>query len=500
MKKAKLIIMAIAFVFVLALATTVNAATYNATVTYGEVKDKKVVVTFKFSQDLPDEAKESAESYNYTVTDSKTITREVSAPTCGYWGYKTTSGDVYELEFGDTPFEMNINTTMKPLGYTIEDLESSDPSVIKIENGGWTALKSGSAVITGKAKLIGGKEISISYKGTVVDPSNPSKLPVDDGSDDDKNPTPIPPTEDKTDSITWTDGSKVELEVSSNRLDSIKVQTNMVPKENRQYYIYISKKQNEEVTTKTEGVTYLSKNSDGKLSGYISKNYLELAGKNYVYIIEKITSTDNYGKEKVIVNGKELENPQLPTLGNRLDIWLYDVNKTGVSNKIGMSKDRTITYKLGKISSNDILKSFKNESSDVAFSKLLDYAKNAQILKEGTITEDGLDSNLVKELNIEEDGYYFIYMVADTQNGKYNELEDIAIYQEANSKDANALVHFSFADIKLSDDNTNTVDNTTSDKKIPQTGAKITTTIVFASIVVIGIAGYLGYRRYNGIK
>lgn len=165
-----------------------------------------------------------------------------------------------------------------------------------------------------------------------------------------------------------------------------------------------------------------------------------------------------------------------------------------------MSKDRTITYKLGKISSNDILKSFKNESSDVAFSKLLDYAKNAQILKEGTITEDGLDSNLVKELNIEEDGYYFIYMVADTQNGKYNELEDIAIYQEANSKDANALVHFSFADIKLSDDNTNTVDNTTSDKKIPQTGAKITTTIVFASIVVIGIAGYLGYRRYNGIK
>lgn len=495
MKKAKLIIMAITFVFVLALATTVNAATYNATVTYGEIKDKKVVVTFKFSQDLTDEAKESAKS-SFTVTDSKTITKEVSAPSCGYWSYKDVNGDIYELEFGETPFEMNINTTLKPIGYTIDNLTSSDPSVIKIENGGWTALKSGTAVITGKAKLIGGKEISVSYKGTVVDPSNPSKPPVDD-SDNDKKPTPTPPTEDKTD---WTDGSKVELEVSSNRLDSIKVQTNMEPKENRQYYIYISKKQNEEVTTKTEGVTYLSKNSDGKLSGNISKNYLELAGKNYVYIIEKITSTDNYGKEKVIVNGKELENPQLPTLGNRLDIWLYDVNKTGVSNKIGMSKDRTITYKLGKISSNDILKSFKNESSDVAFSKLLNYAKNTQILKEGTITEDGLDYNLVKELNIEDNGYYFIYMVADTQNGKYNELEDIAIYQEANLKDGNALVHFSFADIKLSDDNTNTVDNTTSDKKIPQTGSKITTTIVFASIVVIGIAGYLGYRRYNGIK
>lgn len=500
MKKVKLIIMAIAFVFILALATTVNAATYNATVTYGEVKDKKVVVTFKFSQDLTDEAKENAESYNYTVKDSKTIIREVSTPTCGYWSYKTTSGDIYELEFAETPFEMDINTTMKTIGYTIEDLKSSDPSVIKIENGGWTALKSGTAVITGKAKLIGGKEISISYKGTVVDSSNPSKPPVDDDSDDDKDPTPTPSTEDKTDSITWTDGSKIELEALADRLDSIKVQTNIEPKENRQYYIYISKKQNEEVTTKTEGGTYLSKNSDGKLSAYISKNYLELAGTNYVYIVEKITSTDNYGKEEVIVSGKELKNPELPILGNRLDIWLYDVNKTSVSNKIAMSKDRTIKYKLGKINSNDILKSFKNESSDVAFSKLLDYAKNAQTLKEGTITEDGLDFNLVKDLNIEKDGYYFVYMVADTQNGKYNELEDIAIYREANLKEGNALVHFSFADIKLSDDNTNEKDNTTSDKKIPQTGAKATMSILFASIVVIGIAGYLGYKRYNGIK
>lgn len=43
-------------------------------------------------------------------------------------------------------------------------------------------------------------------------------------------------------------------------------------------------------------------------------------------------------------------------------------------------------------------------------------------------------------------------------------------------------------------------DNTTADKQIPQTGTKATMSIVLASMVVIGIAGYLGYRRYNGIK
>jgi len=302
-----------------------------------------------------------------------------------------------------------------------------------------------------------------------------------------------------------TDAQNIKIETSLTSLANIKVETNLTKKDNKQYYIYISKKADENVTSKTAGVTVLSANSDGKLCAVISKNYCELVGTNYAYIIEKTVSSS---EEKVVLKGKKIEDPQLPSLGNRLDIWLYDVNKTGVTNKISMSKDRTIKYKIGKIDSNDILKSFKNESSDKAFSKLLEYSKNAKILKEGSITVDGLDYNLIKDVNIENGGYYFVYMDADTQNGKYNKLEDIAVYKENNSKEGNALVHFSFADIKLKEEQSgnsenkeqNQEDNTKSNKKIPQTGDKQTVAIAMGTIAIIGVACYIGYKKYNGIK
>jgi len=99
-------------------------------------------------------------------------------------------------------------------------------------------------------------------------------------------------------------------------------------------------------------------------------------------------------------------------------------------------------------------------------------------------------------------------MDADTQNGKYNKLEDIAVYKENNSKEGNALVHFSFADIKLKEEQSgnsenkeqNQEDNTKSNKKIPQTGDKQTVAIAMGTIAIIGVACYIGYKKYNGIK
>ncbi len=454
MKKIKIVSVILVMLLIFTLAGNVNA-TENYTVSYGEIKNGKVDVTVNFTSDLPTDFSQDG----WTKKDSKTITK-----TMNQGSYEVFSIDG-ETEWVDVavPFELEEGSSLTCMS-GLTNYKSSNPNVLKIEDGKIVAVSAGTAQITAQTNgvYIGGHVSNLEFTGTVK--------AKDDGT------------------ITWTDGSKIELKAESNRIDRMNIKTNLEQKENSRYYIYISKKQNENITTETEGCILLSKDSEGKLSASINKNYLELSGPNYAYIIEKVTSTgDNYGKEKVILSGKELENPELPTLGNRLDIWLYMVNKTSVSNKIGMSEDRNIQYKIGKITSNDILKSFKNESSDVAFAKLLEYAKGEKALKEGTITTNGLDSNLVADINIEKDAYYFVYMIADTQNGKYNELEDIAIYRECNLKEGNALVHFSFADIELSDDNTNVVDNTTSDEKIPQTGANATMTIVLATMVVIGI-------------
>ena len=404
--------------------------------------------------------------------DSKTITKTFKQ---GAYEVSSMNGKTEWVDIA-VPFELEVGKKINCLT-ELTDYKSSDSSVLKIQNVEIIAVSEGKATIT--AKTTGSHVSVLEFEGNVKKASSNS-------SDD-------------------TDAQNIKIETSLTSLANIKVETNLTKKDNKQYYIYISKKADENVTSKTAGVTVLSANSDGKLCAVISKNYCELVGTNYAYIIEKTVSSS---EEKVVLKGKKIEDPQLPSLGNRLDIWLYDVNKTGVTNKISMSKDRTIKYKIGKIDSNDILKSFKNESSDKAFSKLLEYSKNAKILKEGSITVDGLDYNLIKDVNIENGGYYFVYMDADTQNGKYNKLEDIAVYKESNSKEGNALVHFSFADIKLKEEQSgnsenkeqNQEDNTKSNKKIPQTGDKQTVAIAMGTIAIIGVACYIGYKKYNGIK
>ena len=448
---------------------TVNAAeTKNYTVTFGQVKNGQVDVTVKFNNDLPTDFDQKG----WNKKDSKTITKTFKQ---GAYEVFSMNGKTEWVDIA-VPFELEVGKKINCLT-ELTDYKSSDSSVLKIQNGEIIAVSEGKATIT--AKTTGSHVSVLEFEGNVKKASSNS-------SDD-------------------TDAQNIKIETSLTSLANIKVETNLTKKDNKQYYIYISKKADENVTSKTAGVTVLSANSDGKLCAVISKNYCELVGTNYAYIIEKTVSSS---EEKVVLKGKKIEDPQLPSLGNRLDIWLYDVNKTGVTNKISMSKDRTIKYKIGKIDSNDILKSFKNESSDKAFSKLLEYSKNAKILKEGSITVDGLDYNLIKDVNIENGGYYFVYMDADTQNGKYNKLEDIAVYKENNSKEGNALVHFSFADIKLKEEQSgnsenkeqNQEDNTKSNKKIPQTGDKQTVAIAMGTIAIIGVACYIGYKKYNGIK
>lgn len=268
---------------------------------------------------------------------------------------------------------------------------------------------------------------------------------------------------------------------------------------NYNYYIYISKNKNDNPKSSDESATIIDTKSttENKSSfsygGDVARNILELSGKNYIYIIQKdITS----GNQKVVLKAKEMENVNLLDLGNRLDIWLYDANKTTVSNIINISSNRKIKYKIGKITSNDILKSFKNDTSTKAFENLLKYAKSAKYLKTGDITVNGLDYNLTKDMKLEKNAYYFVYMIVDDENGKYNELKDVAIYQSGFLKDGNILTHFAFNTIEIFEDEANdTTDNTvTTDTKLPYTGKSMI--IVISTIMILGI-GYRCYKKYK---
>ena len=127
----------------------------------------------------------------------------------------------------------------------------------------------------------------------------------------------------------------------------------------------------------------------------------------------------------------------------------------------------------------------------------VDYAKNANYMSTGTITTNGLDYNIVNKLNIEKGAYYFVYMVVDNENGKYIDIEDVAIYTESNVKEGNALIHFDFADIEVEEEEDNTV---VPDAKLPQTGVSYIIMIAIGIVVVVGIIAYKKYKKYIDIK
>ena len=268
---------------------------------------------------------------------------------------------------------------------------------------------------------------------------------------------------------------------------------------NYNYYIYISKDKNANPKTSDEGAALIDTNNkanDKNLFGFnndIARNILELSGKNYIYIIQKDIVS---GNQEVVLKAKEMEKVALPALGNRLDIWLFDAKKTTVSNIIEISDNRKITYKIGKITSNDILRSFKNDSATKAFKNLLEYAKDSKYLKTGKITVKGLDYNITKDIKLEANTYYFVYMTVETDDGKYVELEDVAIYTSGSIVKENALYHFAFNEMEFDEDKANTSEDTTiiPDKNLPYTGKSII--IALSIIMIIGIS-YISYKKYK---
>lgn len=305
------------------------------------------------------------------------------------------------------------------------------------------------------------------------------------------------------------DFSKATFKTAFSKYTNVNVKIeNAVFDKNCSYYLYISKGLNENRTSKDKEVVSISYDEKGdavayftEISGIKSHEMFETTGDNYVYIIEK----DRNFNERIVLKNYKLEDVTIPEVGQRLDIFLYDAQKTMVSNLIGISSDRKITYKIGKITSKDILRTFKNDSSTTAYKKLLDYAKTAEYIKTGATTAAGENFNLVNDIKLEQDAYYFVYMIAESENGKYKELEDVAIYIPGLLIEGNTLVHFTFSTINVDDEEINNNSNvstqgnddkTTANTILPHTGVKY---IILITMVLVIVVGFTSYKRYKKI-
>lgn len=307
--------------------------------------------------------------------------------------------------------------------------------------------------------------------------------------------------------IKFTDLSNAKMEIPSFKtysMASLNIEIKSYNKDSR-YYGYMSHSKNDTPTREEYGV-YAGKDEKG-LSFSLNNEFLETKGDIYVWVMEECSDENNDVFSKVLISGKKVERPALPALGNRMDIWLYDESQTSFSNTIRFTETRKVTYKIGRITDTNILKSFKTEAESKAFSKLLDYAKKSQYIKTGEITTKGLNKNIIADQKIVNDAYYFVYMIADDENGKYETLEDVAIYKAyIDQNGAKTMCHFAFSEMEWEEEtpevptDTGKKDDTILPGDLPATGKGIAIATGTVVLIALAVIGYKKNQTYKDIK
>lgn len=255
---------------------------------------------------------------------------------------------------------------------------------------------------------------------------------------------------------------------------------------------------------------------DGITKGY---GAFEKSGQYYVYVAKAEEGKSNY---EIIDGPTEIETPDLPPLGERISIDASAGSGTNYSIKVNARNtmlygrvQRTINFYVGEVTDTDLLKKL-SEEGEGAYDELMAYAKQqVQNLKQDSFqdtTTGVLDYNIVADYPIEEGKYYFIYSILDNENGTYNDVEDIGIYNGEVFRTGEAgLTTFKYVEPEITtpnENNTNTQnnqvnrnnDNTTAGKILPKAGSSLMIIMGIILFIIITSVLYIKNKQYKDIK
>lgn len=259
-----------------------------------------------------------------------------------------------------------------------------------------------------------------------------------------------------------------------------------------------------------EGTSLAQEDVKKAYSGFDKK------GQYYVYVAAKVKDSINW----VILDGPtKIDTPPLPSLTNRILIapsytsTSYSIKVNAVNTMMHNGVQRTIRFYIGEVKNEDLLKNL-NENKKGAYEELLEYAKQQKPnLKESSFKDtksDVLDYNIVANYPIENGKYYFIYSILDNENGTYNDVEDIEIYNGVKSSQGVRLDKFKYlgTETKPQNPNENSVNNvnttnknnTMATKPLPNAGSSMLTIVILIVTIICVIMLYVKNKEYKGIK
>lgn len=290
-------------------------------------------------------------------------------------------------------------------------------------------------------------------------------------------------------------GSRLELQVKNDN-----VQFN---KPDIKYYFYITNNDQAPTLSETEDGCALIKTSDKTGEGYyyanedgvieIDSDYYLAKGLEYVYVV-RTTRPSETGKLycDVATESIKVKKPDLPSLGNRFQFYLFNGNESQEDLSIGNTLSifplfpSTGTYgthnvdiAIGVINDENIIRKFAAGQAD-AHQSLLEYAKNNNPEKVFNLNDRAYEASLdgFKSINGK---YYYIYTKYTDE--LYRNIEDVVIAYGQYDFLSNEVDYGAYSDKSSKVD----VEN-------PQTGAFISV-ISISLLIVIGIVTLIITRR-----
>ncbi len=365
MKSKKILAVLLILIFVIALIPTITKAASNVTVQSISVTSK--AGTYKTGE---------------VVTIEATLSGNVVAG--------ENSSNSLSLKFGTSEnygrasvYNGTVNNNKITFQYTIKDTDSGELSL---------------RGIIGTLKDEQGENVNLSFDGSLT------------GNKVTANP------------IVWTDASKAKININDSNYLKIE---NVAEINSHRYYTFIT---NTETQPKLELENGRIQNATQESLGDIRlSGIFEKTGDIYLYVCEEQINYESGEIEHKFLLSSKIERPAQKNLGSRMKAFFFsDYTSTFLYEPNDMN-DRNINLKIGKITDTSILLSIKNNEKN-ALSKLLSYAKSAESIYTGKVAL-GRSETITKNINIEHEVYYYVYMVLDDENGTYYPVEDVSLYQ-----------------------------------------------------------------------
>ena len=212
------------------------------------------------------------------------------------------------------------------------------------------------------------------------------------------------------------------------------------------YFVYLSNSSEKPTFGSTfnemkyKCTTYWESGNQKEIEDEIISPFIDKVGDIHIWIVEVKLANEYSGdvyeepefESKEVLSNVIVPKPSLNSLGKRIslsfEIYRHS-ERTSITSNEPIDTNRKISIEIGKVTDYNLLYEIKNNEPN-NLEHLIDYKETATpVYKKTTNVAEGL--NILSEVELEDEAYYYTYVNLLDEDGKYRSIEDISLHKSA---------------------------------------------------------------------